>query len=275
MLRLHGAEIVPVPMKSDGMDLDHLTALLARRRIDLVYTMPNFHNPTGITTGHRHRERLLALCTAQRVPILEDGFEEDLKYYGKVDLPIKSMDTHGVVIYTGTFSKALFPGLRLGWVAAERSCIEGLTAVKHYTDLGTGNLVQMVMHHFCRMGYYDRHLKRLARTFRRRMDAALTTMARCFPPSVLWVRPLGGYTIWVRLPRPVDEAALQAALSPHGLTVAPGGYFFPEAGASEYFRLSIASLNETEIVTSLERLGRALAAILPARRPRRSKEARP
>ena len=229
LLALHGARIVPVDMTPDGMDLDRLARALSRRRIDLVYTMPNFQNPTGVTTGHGHRERLLELCTRHRVPLLEDAFEEDLKYYGKVDLPIKSMDERNVVLYVGTFSKALFPGLRLGWVCADRECIDRLAALKRFTDLGTGNLIQMGVYQFCRLGYYDKHLKRLARAFRRRMDTALRAMARCFPPEVTWIRPLGGYTVWVRLPRPLDDAALAAALAPHGLAVAPGAGSSPAA----------------------------------------------
>jgi DNA-binding transcriptional MocR family regulator len=90
LLRISGVPVAPVPMREDGMDLDRLEKILDKEKVAFVYTMPNFQNPTGITTSHEHRTRLLSLCRARSVPIVEDGFEEDMKYYGKVDLPIKS-----------------------------------------------------------------------------------------------------------------------------------------------------------------------------------------
>ncbi len=133
ILEFNGARVRAVPMKEDGMDLDFLETVLATDKVSFVYTMPNFQNPTGITTTHEHREKLLALCSRANVPILEDGFEEDMKYFGKVDLPVKSIDQKNLVIYIGTFSKALFPGLRIGWITAEADCISRLLAIKRFS----------------------------------------------------------------------------------------------------------------------------------------------
>lgn len=261
LLKLHSVNVISVPMIPDGMDLVALEQILERHRVSFIYTMPNFQNPTGITTSHDHRERLLNLCTRYRTPLLEDGFEEDLKYFGKVDLPIKSIDKANVVLYIGTFSKALFPGLRLGWITGHRECIDRLTAIKRYADLSTANLTQAVMHHFCEQGYYDLHLKRLHRIYRRRMDVALKAMARVFPKGIEWTKPAGGYTLWVRMPRKLNLSGFQRAFHPHGVLVAPGMLFFPDARTSEYFRISIATLNEVEITEAVQRLGRALREI--------------
>jgi len=258
LLEFNGMKILAVPVKYNGMDLAYLEKYLEKQEVSFVYTMPNFQNPTGTTTSHHHRERLLSLCLEHKVPIVEDGFEEDMKYFGKVPLPIKSIDEKNIVIYLGTFSKALFPGLRIGWITADKECIERLAAIKRFSDLSSGNLVQIVMHDFCRQGYYDLHLKRLHRVFRRRMQVALKTIEECFPKAVDWTRPMGGYTIWVKIPKKLTEAELHEFLNPYGVSVSPGVYYFPKETSSEYFRIAIARLNEEEIREGLLRLGKAL-----------------
>jgi DNA-binding transcriptional MocR family regulator len=258
LLQMNAAAAAPVPMRDDGMDLDRLEKVLERERVAFVYTMPNFQNPTGITTGHEHRTRLLSLCRAHGVPIVEDGFEEDMKYYGKVDLPVKSMDEGNIVIYVGTFSKALFPGLRVGWIAADGECVRRLTAIKRYADLTSNHLAQVFMYHFCEEGHYDRHLRRLHRAYRKRLALTLTTMKETFPDPVTWTEPPGGYTLWVRMPRRMTRTGLDTFLRPYGVTVSAGQNYFSGAAASEYFRVCIARLDEKEIQEGLRRMGRAL-----------------
>ncbi|MDQ7823341.1 MAG: PLP-dependent aminotransferase family protein [Candidatus Eremiobacteraeota bacterium] len=258
LFKINGATVTGVPMKEDGMDLAMLEQELARGPVSFVYTIPNFHNPTGITTGHHHRERLLGICARHGVPLLEDGFEEDMKYFGKVALPIKSMDDQNVVLYLGTFSKTLFPGLRIGWITADAEFIERALILKRYTDLSSGNLIQRALHHFCETGCYERHLKRLHRVFRKRMQVALQAMERHLAPDIQWSRPLGGYLIWVKLPSKLTVEELNSVLHPHGVHACHGGSFFPEQGPSEFVRLSISQLNEKEIEEGIRRFGEAL-----------------
>lgn len=257
LLKFNGVSTLEIPMKPDGMDLDFLQNALAEEKVNFIYTIPNFQNPTGITTSHLHRERLLNLCLKYRVPIVEDGFEEDMKYFGKVPLPIKSIDEQNIVIYLGTFSKALFPGLRIGWVTADQECISRLTAIKRFSDLGSSKLVQIVLYEFLKRGHYDRQLRRMHRAFRKRMQVALQTMDESFPPTVQWTRPTGGYTIWVKLRKQWDEERLHKHLADFGVIVSPGSYYFPDRKRSEYLRLSIAKRNEEEIKEGIFRLGKA------------------
>jgi DNA-binding transcriptional MocR family regulator len=264
LLALNGVEPVAVPMTPSGMDLDALERVLGRTAVRFVYTMPNFHNPTGITTRHAHRERLLSICLARRTPLVEDGFEEDMKYFGKVSLPLKSIDTNGVVLYLGTFSKALFSGLRIGWITADREAVDRLAALKRFSDLSLSPLTQMAVDRFCRRGLYDLHLKRIHRVYRRRLTAALGEMERRMPKGVTWTRPVGGYTFWVKLPRRFAAPDLRAHLSKHGVAATPGAEFFPGGRPSEFLRLCIAKPDEAEIRTGMKRLGKALAA-LPAK----------
>lgn len=258
LLQFNSVEILPVPMKEYGLDLNYLEKALQKERISFIYTIPNFQNPTGLTTSHQHREKLLNLCLQHHVPLIEDGFEEDMKYFGKAPLPIKSIDEKNIVIYLGTFSKALFPGLRIGWVTADKECISRLTAIKRFSDLSSGNLVQTILHEFLKRGYYDVQLKRLHRVFRKRMQLALKTIEDSFPEAVSWTRPAGGYTIWVKIPWKLGEDQLHHAMTKYGVVVSSGSYYFPRKKASEYFRISIAKTNEEEIREGITRLGKAL-----------------
>lgn len=262
IMQFNGVKIQGIPMREDGMDLDYLKKILEKEELSFVYTIPNFQNPTGITTSHQHRERLLNICLQHKVPLVEDGFEEDMKYYGKVPLPIKSIDDRNIVIYLGTFSKALFPGLRIGWITADKICIDRITAIKRFSDLSSGNLVQMILHEFLKRGYYDLQIRRLHRIFRRRMQLALKTMDECFPQTVSWTRPSGGYTIWVKLPKKLTEIELHEFMSEYSVIVSPGTYYFPRKRSSGYFRISIAKSNEDEIEEGVTRLGKALHSLL-------------
>jgi len=258
ILQFSGAKILGIPMSKDGLDLNFLENVLNTERLSFVYTIPNFQNPTGITTSHSHREKLLNVCLRHKVPIVEDGFEEDMKYFGKVPLPIKSIDEKNIVIYLGTFSKALFPGLRIGWITADKGCINRATALKRFSDLTSGNLSQIILHEFLYRGYYDLHLKRLHRVFRKRMQVALQAMENCFPDTVTWTRPSGGYTIWVKMPLNLDEHQLHGFMARYGVVVSPGSYYFPNRLSSEYIRISIARIDEKEIREGISRLGEAL-----------------
>jgi DNA-binding transcriptional MocR family regulator len=259
LIRHHGMNILEIPVNKRGMDLRQLERKIARQKPILVYTIPNFQNPTGITSDQGHREELLSICENHRIPLIEDGFEEEMKYFGKMVLPIKSMDQNKVVIYLGTYSKVLFPGIRLGWIAAEKECIERLTSIKRFVDLSSNSLIQIALSVFIRNGYYEKHLKRIHRIYRRRMSTALDALSTHLPADVSWTRPDGGYTIWVSLAKGYhDENQFKTILLKHGVLVSPGLYYFFSSKSQKYFRISISSLNEEEIREGIKRLGRAL-----------------
>ena len=176
LLEYYNAVPTGIPMTENGPDLEVLKRKLETSRPSFFYTIPNFHNPTGITSSQTNREELLTLCEHHGVPLVEDAFEEEMKYFGKVPLSIKSMDTQQIVIYLGTFSKVLFPGIRVGWIAADRECIRRLIAIKKYSDLASNLLVQAALHEFCGTGYYELHLKRIHRIYRKRLQTTLKAL---------------------------------------------------------------------------------------------------
>jgi len=261
--RLGGLNLLPVPLTGEGMDLEVLEGLLRREPPALVYTVPTFHNPTGITTGQAHREELLRLCRQYRVPLVEDGFEEEMKYFGRAVLPIKSMDHDRVVIYLGTFSKVLFPGLRIGWIAADKDLIQGLVPLQRTTILSGNLLDQAALAGFCRSGGYELHIRRVHRVYRRRMQAALEALEGSLDRRrIEWTRPQGGYTIWVRLKGlALSEDELVEHLLGHGVAVLPGSLSFPGPPPELSFRLSIAHLDRPAIREGVGRLGLGLARI--------------
>lgn len=251
-----------IPMTDDGVDLDALQRRFESDRPALFYTIPNFHNPTGITTGQVHRERLLDLARNYRVPLVEDGFEEEMKYFGRAVLPIKSMDRDGVVIYVGSFSKVLFPGIRVGWVAADAGCIRRLAEIRRATQLTGNPLIQAGLAEFCACGDYDAHIGRMHRAFRKRMQTALRQLRSELPDTaVRWTQPSGGYTVWLKLPDgPDTESQWLDRFRQHRVRLAPGSGHFPETPDGVFVRLSISERDETEIRIGIERLGKAVRA---------------
>ncbi len=224
--------------------------------------MPNFHNPTGITTSQAHREKLLKICEKSRVLLVEDGFEEEMKYLGKAVLPVKSMDYHNIVLYLGTFSKVLFPGLRIGWIAADKKCVEKLCAIKNIGDLSSSSLNQAALHLFCQKGHYDLHLKRVHKVYRKRMYTALRVARENIPNDIVsYTKPLGGYTIWFELKHSKSEDEAIQHIYRHGVAVSPGSFYFPDTTKNICFRVSIAHRDEHEIEKGIKRLGEALRSL--------------
>ncbi len=260
LFKYYAENIFPVNMLADGLDLDALQLILKTKHISCLYTIPNFQNPTGITTSQAHREELLRLCRTFRVPIIEDGFEEEMKYFDRPVLPIKSMDHDGCVFYVGTFSKVLCPGIRTGWIAADRVFIDQLAAVKQISSISGSQMDEAVLHHFCRSGGYELHLRRMQRIYRKRMHTALRILREELDDDrISHTRPMGGYTIWFELKSfKCTEEELIAKIADTGTAVCPGRVFYIEKPAHITFRLSIAHTNEEQIETGIKNIIKVL-----------------
>ncbi len=258
VLRLHRAEILGIPMTPTGLDLERLESVLGARRVKFLYTMPHFQNPTGITTTLPHRRRLLDIATRYGVLVLEDGYEEDLRWDGDDTPALRALDASGRVCYLGTFSKGLVPGFRIGWLVADRFLCQKLAQLKRTTDYHTSLLLQAALAEFCRRGDYDAHLRRLRRTYRARMTAARTAFTRHMPPGVRWQVPRGGYCLWIEMPSRISADELFARLGRDGVLVTPGRHFF--AGEPDFgcFRMSISRTGTEEIERGIAILGRHL-----------------
>lgn len=259
LLKRFEVKVIEIPMTLKGMDLSVLEDQIKvlKSPIDFVYTMPNFHNPTGITTNQAHREKLYDLCFKHQIILIEDGFEEEMKYFGKAVPPIKAIDKAGIVLYCGSYTKTLFPGIRLGFIVGAFSFIERLSAERRQIDMGGFPLVQEALAEFCNRGYYERHIAKLHRIYRQRMIIALKALKKHMPLSVTWEEPTGGYLIWVRLP---DCKNWEERFKDAPIEVMMGDcfYYSPTKQDGTHVRLSIAALNGDEIESHVCQLAQVI-----------------
>jgi GntR family transcriptional regulator/MocR family aminotransferase len=267
VFRGFGAELRPVPMTGGGLSLDHLQRVLERERPKLVYCQPSAHNPTGLTMGAAARRRLLDLAWQHRLPVVEDGFDGTLCYGESPPAPLKALDAAGQVIYIGTFSKVLFPGLRLGWIVAPRELIEHLELAKQLADIHTSALLQAAVYHFCRRRLLDRHQARALAEYRRRRDALLAALAAHMPPGVSWTETTGGFSLLLTLPEGLDAALLLPRAVARGVAFTPGAAFFVDEGGGNTLRLSFSAVPLARIEEGVRRLAEVVreAARQPGR----------
>ncbi len=263
-----GLEVAPIEMLPDGPDLDLLDRTLARPDVKAFYTIPTFHNPLGTTTCVARRRALLAIAARHGKPVIEDAFEADLRYRGRSIPPLLALDENGLVVHLMSFSKSLFPGVRIGALVARDRAVDGLVALKHATDLSDSLPLQAAMEAFVADGSYDRHLAKLRRTLRQRRDALLESLAAEMPQGTTFTEPDGGYQVWVELPFEIDTRDLLADAARAGVLFAPGSQFLPDGGPSRALRLAIAQVSVEEIAQGI----RALAQVVESRRDIRTPE---
>lgn len=260
LFRALDLNIVGVPVDADGMQTAALEPLIQQYHPRLLYTIPNFQNPTGVCLSSARRRTLVQLAERYNLPILEDDFVGDLRYEGRTQPAIKALDPGGHVIYVGTFSKMLMPGLRVGYLVAEGPVFARLLQAKQAADLTTSPLMQRTLHEYVTVGRYQIHLRRSTRLYRKRRDAMLAAIARHLPADVQMTPPQGGLFVWLRLPAGVSARALLPAALAVGVEYAPGGRFFPDPADGERFlRLNFATQPPQRIDTGVRRLGRVLA----------------
>ena len=257
-----GLRVVGVSMDSDGMCVDAVEPLLQQYQPKLIYTIPNFQNPTGACLSGARRRHLIALADRYNVPLLEDDFVGDLRYDGRIQPALKTLDPGGRVIYTGTFSKMLMPGLRVGFLVAEGPVFQRLVALKRVSDLTISTLMQRTLDAYVNVGQYQRHVRRSCRLYRQRRDAMVAAIRHYLPPAVHIDPPQGGLFLWLRLPAGCSCLALLPFALEVGVEFAPGTRFFPNPAEGEgYLRLNFATCTPAEIEEGIRRLGQALQAL--------------
>ena len=265
VFRSYGANFVSVPMDDDGMKMDALEeALKAHPETALVYTVPNFQNPTGRTMPAERRKKFAELAAKYDVPVLEDNPYGDIRFAGEHVPSVKSFDHAGKVFYMSTFSKILAPGFRLGWLVADAKVIEKLTVLKQSADLHTDNLVQYVVTEFFKENDVDAHVKEISDLYGKRKQLMIDGIKKYFPKDVKYTDPEGGMFLWVEVPGVTDTVELFKQCLEHNVAFVPGDPFFAGKPQPGTFRLNYSNMQEDQIEVGLKRLGEALSQALEA-----------
>jgi GntR family transcriptional regulator / MocR family aminotransferase len=259
LFRSRNLKILGIPIDERGMQVEMLEGLLQQHHPKLIYTIPNFQNPSGACLGGARRRQLVALADRYNVPLLEDDFVGDLRYDGRTQPAIKALDPGGRVIYVGTFSKMVMPGLRVGFLVAEGPVWRRLVDCKRVNDLATSTLIQRTLHEYVTVGRYQAHLRRSCHVYRQRRDAMLAAIKQYLPPEVQVQPPQGGLFIWLRLPAGFSSHRLLPLAAKEGVEFAPGSRFFANPAEGEsYLRLNFATQPPAAITEGIMRLGVAL-----------------
>ncbi len=260
------ARLVAVPVDAEGLDTVALeqtleTLAAAGTRPKLLYTVPNFQNPTGVTTTLARRQALLDLAQRYDLLILEDDAYRDLAFEGALPPSLFALDTDGRVLRTGTYSKILAAGLRLGWLLGPREVLPRLIALKD--DGGTSPFTAYLAAAYSLAGELEPHIARLVDSYRRKRDVMLGALTRYFPKSVTWTVPAGGFFVWVTLPPGTDAADLLRAAREEGVDFLPGRSCFPDpADGTSHLRLAFSLPTPDQIEEGIKRLGGVLDAAL-------------
>ncbi len=258
-------KVVGIPVDGEGMQVEALEKLLQQHHPKLIYTIPNFHNPTGTCLSSQRRHQLIILADRYNIPILEDDFVGDLRYEGRTQPALKALDPGGRVIYINTFSKILMPGLRVGFLVAEGPVYDALVNFKRVNDLATSTLVQRAVEAYVTVGRYQAHLRRSCQIFRKRRDAMLSAIQRYLPAEVHLDTPQGGLFIWLQLPENLSSEMLLPLASEEGVVFVPGNEFFPDKlGGRNWLRLNFVAQAPDQIDEGIKRLGKAIKRLTAA-----------
>lgn len=262
--RSHGAVLKGLDVGNDGIDPDELENLLKTdKRVKLIYLIPTFQNPAGITMSLEKRKAVLAVAKKYNVPILEDNPYGELRFSG-VDIPtIKSMDDEGIVIYTGSFSKILSAGMRIGFLCGHSEIIQKVVVVKQTNDVHTNQFFQMLCSKFIDTYGLDDHIKSIRALYADNCKTMISEMEKNFPENVSFTRPDGGLFLWCTCPEGTDMDALLKKFIANEVAVVSGATFLPDTSKKSYsFRMNYSMPTKEQIVRGVEIMGKVLKETL-------------
>ena len=263
--RTYECELVGVDVEADGMDISKLEeALKANSDAKLLYTIPTFQNPTGTTMSLEKRKKVLELSSEYDLLLMEDNPYGDLRFRGE-DLPtLKSLDTEGRVIYCGSFSKILSPGMRLGYVIGPPKLLEKVEMLKQVNDVHTPMLTQMMCVQFMKKYDINKYIAKNRKLYKEKCDTMISAMEEYFPKGkVEWTVPEGGIFLWCTCPTITDVSVVVNKALEKKVAIVPGSNFaIDQSLPSNKFRLNFSSASKSDITEAIKRLGEVLTEIL-------------
>lgn len=255
------AKYLPIPMDEEGMIMEELEKTLqAYPQAKLIYTIPDFQNPTGRTMSVARRKRLAELAAQYKIAVIEDNPYGELNFEGHRLPAIQSFDTEGWVIYLGSFSKTFCPGYRIGWICAESRVLNKFIMLKQVADLQCSSIAQREVAYFMQRYSLDEHVASIIAVYKKRRDLMLDGIAKYFPAGVKYTLPAGGLFTWVELKPGINAAELLIEALKENVAFVPGAPFFANGGNHNFLRLNYSNMPEERIVEGIKRLGKVLHA---------------
>ncbi len=258
------ADVVQIEMDSDGMRVDVMEETLDRleragRRPKFIYTIPTFQNPAGVTMSLPRRRRLVEVARQRELLVLEDNPYGLLRYEGTPNPTLRELDGGLYVMYLGTFSKILSPGIRLGWVLAPPPVLEKINLGKQAADLCSSTLSQLMVQAYFEQADWRDYIDTVAETYRSRRDTMLDALAEHFPAQAEWTRPQGGLFIWATLPDFIDTTDLLARALRDNVAFVPGAGAYLDGRGHSSMRLNFSAVGEADIREGIRRIGKVIA----------------
>ncbi|MFX0014816.1 MAG: PLP-dependent aminotransferase family protein [Promethearchaeota archaeon] len=262
--RSYQAQFIEIPIDNDGMILNELKRVLAKTpKAKMIYVTPDFQNPTGISWSETRRKEFLDIVNKFNLPVIEDNPYGELRFEGERIPPIKAFDTEGRVVFLGTFSKILCPGLRIGWICADREVIKKYVMLKEVADLQCNTIAQREVALFLEEFDIDANIKRITQVYKQRRDLMIKIMKEHFPPEVKFSTPEGGFFIWLEFPKNINGRELLEKAQEEKVAFVPGECFYPNGGHENSIRLNFSNMTESKIIEGMKRLAKILHKELP------------
>lgn len=249
-MHLYEAKLVPVESDENGIIIEKLEEAIKEHHPKMLYTIPTFQNPTGRTLAADRRQPIADLAAKYGMVVAEDDPYRDLRYSGTPCPSIKSFDKEGWVVFLGSFSKIISPGLRVGFMAGDPRILRKCTVGKQSADVHTSNLTQAIVDQFLRRGLLPDHIKTICASYKEQMDAMMEEL-NTFPAGTTYTKPEGGLFIWVELPQHINVLDLLQKCVERKVAYVPGTHFFCDGGHMNTLRLNFSNSTVEQIHTGM------------------------
>lgn len=252
---------IEVPTDEGGMIMEELEKILEKEdKVKMIYVIPDFQNPSSRTWSLERRQKFMEIINRYEIPVIEDNPYGELRFEGEAQPALKSLDTKGLVVFLGTFSKILAPGYRLGWICAEGEILEKYNFIAQAASLQASTIGQMETSKFIEMFDLDAHVAKIVEVYGKRRDLMYNTMKEEFPEDVKFAKPTGGLFLWVELPEYMNAAELAQECLKENVAYVPGEGFYPDGNTKNTFRMNYSCMPEDKIVEGIKRLAKVIKA---------------
>ncbi|MED4227114.1 PLP-dependent aminotransferase family protein [Neobacillus cucumis] len=254
-----GMRLVGIPLDKEGIQANLIQQYKKQQKAALLYTIPTFHNPTGTLMTLERRKQLLDTCQQEQLPLIEDDVYRELWFDESPPKPIKAFDKHGLVLYLGSLSKSLSPGLRIGWIVGPDPVVEHLADIKMQTDYGSSSLSQWAAVEWFSSGLYYKHINEVREQLKTRRDFTLDILNKYFSDIAIWDKPTGGFYIWLRLLPSLSMRKLFEMALAEGILLNPGNVY--DNQAEQYLRISYSFASFPNIHDGIKRLSKIVKTL--------------